>query len=283
LHPIIFIRRILTMANTCSTTWVFWSYDMDTLQDFIEKIRECVPGNALFDTRRYGIPYEFVAAALRDDSRIIIEEYELGSKPKFRLETSRPDGIWCKGSSIQDIGELCDGIDENGKEYQSITVWCLDKWNPNTDFWEQMIAENEKFSAINKCYIAEEPNMAIYVNSDKSRKFIPTSYFLEYNLPPIILDDGSYNYLDDSERYATREELLNELNDLIKVIGRSYKNHPEAYNNLPEEGVFEEKESVNEAVKVLRTKCAIPKDDPCHVCTNNKEVFFLYLHEFEDE
>ena len=145
-------------------------------------------------------------------------EIENGSEPGWLGKVAIKHGLdWEKISCRGSIEHLEDY--EPGSSF--FTLDCDTAWTPMDELWEAVIAQYEGLSYV---YIAEEPGMGIFVNTDTEGIYFPEKYLMEiYGDAPI--PDGWYANQDKPGCFDIREYFkdFEELADYCaKLTGKEF-------------------------------------------------------------
>ena len=117
-------------------------------------------------------------------------------------------------------------------------------WAPTDDLWEAVISQ---YKGVSFVYIAEEPGMGIFVNTDTEGIYFPCNYLLEIYSEELVpkgwhIDSDKPDYIDIREyfgsieelmdyctaymgrKFSTIEELQGYLSDIFDELGNSFAN-----------------------------------------------------------
>lgn len=120
---------------------------------------------------------------------------------------------------------MLEGDLEYNKENNNFNFEISSAWSFNNEMWDRIIHDN--YNNLNYVFIAEEPNMGYYENSDLNKLFYKEEYFLSMFVSDELYDkyvkidredfltyeDG--DYICREERFESTEELLNFFNNCI--------------------------------------------------------------------
>lgn len=102
-----------------------------------------------------------------------------------------------------------------------ISVQTETAWEPMEAMWAMILAEC-KYSDIKFVYLAEEPSMGVYINTDSEGNFFADKYRTE-----VKVSDDFYDY--DIQYFETEQEVLAYLNEVICNLRTEYKINPNKY------------------------------------------------------
>lgn len=161
-------------------------------------------------------------------------------------EFEKPDSEWIRCRGNVDGFNIILNDDEEDEENNTlsitnINIYCSTAWSPFIESFERML--QEKYPGLEMVCQAEEPGCGVFINTDTSRKYLPTKWLLD--------SDDVTKYFN----YNEEEFLLKEIEGLS---GLKFANVGQALSN-------EEK-----IIEVIAKKKGVDVGD----------VYFV-IHEFE--
>jgi len=172
-------------------------------------------------------------------------EVENGFEPGWLGKVAIKHGLdWESFSCRGDIEEL----EEYEPECSHFSMGSETAWGPTNELWEAVI---EQYEGVSFVYIAEEPNMGIFINTDVDGTYLSERYLLEIYSEKPIPDEwypgqekpghlAIYEYFDDFEELAEfctelTGKIFNSIEESQDYFHGFFDEKSNAYANLYED------------------------------------------------